>query len=374
MKIGENCRRICLSTNTSCNLRCRYCYELKKDSGSFSVERVYSILNSILSRKTKDGTRIKLHGGEPFLIFPKIKELCEKLWDSGFPEYFMIHMTTNGTLVQGDVQDWLYEHRNQIRLKLSLDGGETIHNLNRPDSFNHIDIDFFKRTWSDVNIKMTVSPWTLMDFHIAVIQLYELGFRNISSSFAEMVDWGEDCDFVFYNELKKLYQYCTTNNISHICNFFDVDFHRTCNSHTVYHPCTLDIKEAYDYESDKFYPCHFYFESTAGTQKSTELMSIDLSLEQNRVSGDCKLCKFISLCHTCYAANYLYRNATSQRDPIMCKLQKAQFLAVAEFEYSRILNLSSSEISIKDVKQLKAIKYLLPQLREIKENFQRCQI
>ena len=78
--------------------------------------------------KTEHGTKIKLHGGEPFLVFPKIKQLCETLWEKQFPEYYHFSVTTNGTLIHGDIKRWLYENRDKITLKLSLDGSRKSHN------------------------------------------------------------------------------------------------------------------------------------------------------------------------------------------------------------------------------------------------------
>lgn len=368
MSLGNNCRRLCISTNLSCNLNCRYCYEHKDNSAIMNVSEILNVLSPILAERTKDGTRIKLHGGEPFLEFETIRALCEGLWDKNFPEEFMIHMTTNGTLIHGDIQDWLLAHKNQICLKLSIDGDEETHNINRPGSFHKIDLDFFIRNWPDINIKMTVSPWTIQRFYTGVKTLHELGFTNISTSFAEMVDWDSpNIGQLFYLEMSKLANYYLENPSIERCSFFKIDIARVCDTTREYLPCTLGVKTAHDFQTGHNYPCHLYFESTAGKKKSEALMSIDLTDRNNRVSDDCSRCPFINLCHTCYAANFIYRGATNRRDMSICLLQKVQFLVLAEFEYSRIIRKSSSELNSSDFRCMEAIKTILPDLKSLKE-------
>ena len=52
------------------------------------VDEAFCIIDEQLNTKTELGTKIKLHGGEPFIVFPKIKQLCERLWSKDYPEYY----------------------------------------------------------------------------------------------------------------------------------------------------------------------------------------------------------------------------------------------------------------------------------------------
>ena len=68
----------------------------------------------------------------------------------------------NKTIHNGkEIQDWLYENRDKIVLKLSLDGNRKSHNLNRSNSFELIDTSFFVKTWSNVRVNMVITPATL---------------------------------------------------------------------------------------------------------------------------------------------------------------------------------------------------------------------
>ena len=157
-------RKIYISTNLNCNLNCVYCYEKDKINIEFDVDDTIFMLRQMLCIKTEHGTKIKFHGGEPFLSFQKIKVICERLWEEQFPEFYRFHITTNGTLIHGDIQDWLYKNRDKIILKLSLDGDKASNDINRPNSFDLIDIRFFVKTWPNIRVNMTITPETLSYF------------------------------------------------------------------------------------------------------------------------------------------------------------------------------------------------------------------
>ena len=109
-------RNITITTNVSCNLNCIYCYENKNSNHSFNVDNAKIRLSNLLSQRSGGGTTISFHGGEPFLVYDKIKELCEWLWDQHFPEPYRCFATTNGTLIHGDLQNWLYNNRKRFIL------------------------------------------------------------------------------------------------------------------------------------------------------------------------------------------------------------------------------------------------------------------
>lgn len=86
----EYSRRIYVSTNFSCNLNCVYCFEKNKNDIEFDVDEAVSILEKMLMEKTEHGTKIKLHGGEPFLVFPKIKNYVKLFGRNNFPNIIIL--------------------------------------------------------------------------------------------------------------------------------------------------------------------------------------------------------------------------------------------------------------------------------------------
>lgn len=359
-------RKVYISTNLNCNLNCIYCYEKEKKNLEFNVEETISILKEMLYTTTEHGTKIKLHGGEPFLSFSKIKYLCESLWKEDFPEFYRFHITTNGTLIHGEIQDWLYKNRDRIILKLSLDGNKHSHNINRPNSFGLIDIAFFVQTWPNIRVNMTVTPKTLPYVSENIKFMHSLGFKHIYSRFSLMTDWSQcNLEKEFYFQLLDLMKFYLDNPTITPCEFFSYDISWTLKERGYCSPCNVKKMQAYDFQSKKYYACHMCFPSVCGEKKSKELEKIEL--KENIELGEkcCSECPFINICKTCYAENYITRGSVSRRDTHLCNYQKIVFLTLFKYEYERILQFNKP--TPKDVKKMMAIKKWYDELCQIEE-------
>ena len=72
----------------------------------FSVAK--KIIDYEMSLDTdKQVVEFDLFGGEPFLEFELIKQIAEYLENGNFNKDWIIFTTTNGTLVHGEIQEWL---------------------------------------------------------------------------------------------------------------------------------------------------------------------------------------------------------------------------------------------------------------------------
>ena len=170
-------RSVFITANVACNLRCVYCYEKDKTSASsFDLERAKKLLSETLSTKTENGTLINIHGGEPLLSYLKIRELCEWAWNQSFPEKFHFFASTNGTFVHGEIQNWFKAHKEDFSLGLSLDGTRAMHNANRSNSFDLIDLDFFVKTWPEQGVKTTISPLTIETLAEGIIFMHKMQY------------------------------------------------------------------------------------------------------------------------------------------------------------------------------------------------------
>ena len=359
-------RKICLSTNSNCNLKCIYCYEKNKQHLEFDENEAFKVISSILKIKTKDGTKIKLHGGEPFLVFPKIKRLCENLWKQNFTEYYHFHITTNGTLVHGEVQNWLYENRNKITIKLSLDGQRYSNNINRPNSFDLIDIPFFLKTWPDLRVNMTITPQTVPYISNNIKFYAGIGIKKVISHFALMTDW-ENCHLEkeLYKQLQEVIVFYLDNPEFEPWYFFSYDIGQTLQKNRSFSPCSLGTTKAYDYQTKAFYPCHMCFPSLGGVKISEELGKIDFSRLNELEEEPCANCPFINICITCYAENYISRGSVSRRDMSLCYYNKLVYVALAKYEYARIIKMRNP--SKKDINKMLAIEALQDVIKSIED-------
>ena len=109
-----------------------------------------------------DSFEVQFMGGEPLLVFPMIKDVSEWLWKQHFCKPMkMLFAPTNGTLLSAEMKTWLLANRHRFCLGLSFDGDNLMQNINRSESFNLINIEFFAKTWPEQSVKMTVSPQTV---------------------------------------------------------------------------------------------------------------------------------------------------------------------------------------------------------------------
>ena len=134
--------QLILITTEMCNLRCRYCvysdfYAEKKtySSKSMSKETAFKAVDFFktiheekVRRGYKDEPKISFYGGEPLINFELIKEIVKYVEKIGFKnvEYLV---TTNGTLMDDEVIDFLAKHH--FLVGFSLDGDALNHNRNR---------------------------------------------------------------------------------------------------------------------------------------------------------------------------------------------------------------------------------------------------
>lgn len=337
---GKKRRYVYITTNIACNLRCIYCYEKNKESvESFDVAQAKETLTKVLSVKTKGGTIIEFHGGEPFLSYLKIRELCEWAWKQPFPEEYRFFATTNGTLIHGDIQNWIKRNRERFVLALSLDGTREMQNLNRSNSYDLIDAGFFATTWPGQGVKMTISQSSIHSLAAGVIHLHNLGFSDIAANLAEMVDWSDPKYLeAFRRELTKLTTYYLEHPSSTLCSLFDISFASVLSSdHPKWCGCGSDMAQAIDIDGSK-HPCHLFFPSVCGKEKSEKAQCIDFSNPSVYNSKACQDCPALNICRTCYGSNYIARGDIASRDMNMCAYNKARMAEVAKYKYMKIVN------------------------------------
>lgn len=137
-------KTIMLTITEYCNLNCIYCYEKNKTLRTMPLETAIKILNRELTIDDEyNDCEIQFFGGEPFAEFDLLRSICNYLWSKNWPKEYQCFATTNGTLVHGEIKEWLFQNRNRFTCSLSLDGNKSAHDINRCNSFDLIDYKFF---------------------------------------------------------------------------------------------------------------------------------------------------------------------------------------------------------------------------------------
>lgn len=353
MKYLPNHKKIMLILTENCNLRCRYCYELDKQKNTMNFETAKKILSESLSHmEGYDTAIIELHGGEPFLNFDLIKKIDAFVLENyKFPVLF--RTTTNGTLIHGEVQQWLRERKDRYEVMLSLDGKKQDHDLTRitadhKGSFDQIDLKFFADTWNDCPVSMTVSEDTIENLAANTIWIQEKGMECLNA-FQWATDWNFEKTYpVLKRELKKLVQYYTDNPDKHVCLLLNYQLQNFEQEITEEYRYCIDIDdpiECYD-AAGKYAPCHGFTEFTVGDPQIAEKyagMSVrDFVIEPQNL---CYGCRLIRLCRICFAANHMLTGDMQKQNKEICLFNQLCILAGVQVELNRSEEYESRKLS-----------------------------
>ncbi len=352
-------RVIMLILTDNCNLRCSYCYENGEIKKAMRFETARAVIDRTFAGMPEDAMgRIEFFGGEALLEFALLKRIYEYVKVQYSSCHIRFAFTTNGTLMHGNVRQWFWEHREDFACTLSLDGTEAMHNRNRrtkggEGSFNAIDVDFFRKTWPDCTAKMTVSPETLPDLAEGIMYLESLGFY-CKATFASGMDWKqEEYKEILMRELNKLTEYYSRNDI-HLCNMLDLDLRAIFNGpEAPFRYCEAGVgKQCYDMEG-RAYPCQGLASVSVGEERA--YLFEGECFENFCMSEDnpCRLCRWLRVCRTCYAANYLETGSVERNCENVCFLNRMAILASSAIQYRRIMK--KSERTPAEALTLKAV-------------------
>jgi uncharacterized protein len=336
-------KTVSLVITQNCNLDCVYCYEDHKSKKTMTFERAFSLVESYLSSASTefDECVIDIFGGEPFTNFPLIRQLCEAVWAQKWQKPYFFSTTTNGTMVHGEIKDWLFSNRHRFYASLSLDGTKEMHDLNRSNSFSKIDIPFFQNTWANPSVKMTISNESLPRLSEGVIFIHSLGFV-IHNNFAFKIDWSDHRNINVLNaELQKLVKYYLEHPNIQPCSLLDMKIEYQTNKRikwcgTGTHMVIYDV-DGMDY------PCSTFLPMSIGTEKAKLSRAMDFSIIENLTDPKCDECVISSSCPTCYGTNFAESGNITIKNDQICQLTKIRALAVSYLRTKRILENNNME-------------------------------
>lgn len=334
--------RICtLMVTHACNLRCIYCFE-KFKSHDPAKRMSFDVARTILEREIahfastypgEERFAVEFFGGEPLLNFPLVEQVY--VWMKGlslsFPYVFQI--TTNGTLLDEPIREWLTQRRDDFRIVLSVDGTEMMQEHNRGCGLGKIPIAFVRDTWPKSYFKMTLSRETLSHYADGIISLSENGYR-IASSLAEGVEWMPGDEAVYRAELEKVGRFYIEHPDLAPEHPFNYIYKEVLDENRpVQKNCGVGTSIAtYDIDG-KCYPCHLFLPIVHGREDCYEAIhGIDFSDDSRLVSLKCQICPLLRLCRTCYGYNYLLRGDIAARNLSGCRMQLVEAQVVSAFE------------------------------------------
>lgn len=362
-------KKAMLLITEECNLNCVYCYEHFKNHAKMDFATAKVILDEFYSNTLPgDTVLIEVFGGEAFTNFNLIKQIDDYVMNKYGDRTNLFETTTNGTLVHGEIQKWLYDRRDRYDISLSLDGTRDMHNKNRPflsgdGSYDKIDIDFFLNTWSDCQAKLTMSTLSMPNLAEGIMHLHELGFV-CDATLSTGVNWNfEDNYDVLARELGKLVDFYTENPKLKLCTMLNYDLRLVF--------ATLDrelrfcgageLTVCYDLKGNK-YPCQGFAPVSIG--KQAEIFK-DYDINKLTLTKDnpCVKCRFFFLCANCYSANFCITGCTHLVDINLCKAYRLCILASSHIQFNRLSQ--KEKFTDDDRLILKAISIIQSELSKV---------
>ena len=346
-------RHIQITLSEGCNLNCGYCYEKNKSQKVLDFELAKSIIISEFNSAIRAGCKAVLlyfHGGEICLHFERLKEICEWLWDNEWNIKYRCAATTNGTLIHGYIKDWFKVNAHRFELGLSLDGNREMHNINRSGSYDRIDKEFFKSTYPNLCIKMTVSPQTITSLSSGIIDIVSNGFK-LSANLAYGCNWSDETlKYTFAEEMKKLVVFFIEHpEYEPPLNLLQknlIPFGRCIYTKEKIRPikyCGAGSGMCcYDMEGNK-YPCQMFMPSS-----STKYFGKDtIALDDIIFDSDCKECTLISLCSTCIGFAFIEHGRLIKTPGEMCDYRKIEILCYSKLLFEMLKNKDDYNITRK---------------------------
>lgn len=346
IKEEQAVRVVTLMLTWKCNLNCTYCFEkFKRSDREMTFETAKTILTQEFNtfeqkNECKQGGYIKVDffGGEPLLRFDLIKQITEWYETLNLPFRVLLSVTSNGTLLDEDMQKWFVQHKENIRIVLSVDGTTEIQQTNRGKSATLAPIEFARSTWKDLHFKSTISRAALPTLSKDIISLLEMG-HTISPNLAVGEDWQDGDEIIYKRELEKLAEWHLAHPDVEPMRIFMQHFisllEPYCNKTPQKNCGTGSSMVTYDVDGIA-YPCHLFVPITHGRYKAKdELSKIDFCDDEYFQDENCVDCKIRRVCKTCYGFNYKDRGDVRKRDKRVCKMMlvEAQVISVFQIHY-----------------------------------------
>lgn len=330
-------KKICtLMLSYSCNLNCVYCFEKCKSNApnkQMNLALAKKIIKDEFRRVAEDASldslKLDLFGGEPFVRFDVLKDLCEWVWRQkvSFPVEILI--TTNGTLLTAQRQAWLRKNKERLSVCMSIDGDAEMQLRNRGTGDGLLPTAFVHECFPRQPFKMTLSRDSLKTFAKGYLHLVKQGYV-VDARPATEEDWYDDSPRTYQRELMKIAKFYLSHleqtpsrHLLKLFNSLDVKPARFCGAGT--------HMSAYDYDGREF-PCHMFTRIVNGDLNVDLYGMYDFERPILNEAPPCSGCKLLYLCPTCIGNNLQNRGDVTARDLRTCGMYLAETKVISRFQ------------------------------------------
>ncbi len=208
----EQIERICISVNTKCNLKCKYCYFFNSKNAieginELTSDEIFLILENIhfYTKQCNIRKDLKVNfvgSGEPLLSWKSIKQALTK-FKLFLNDKIKFYLVTNGTLISDIIADEMIDLG--VFPSVSLDGFKEIHDKYRISAKG---IGSFAQTMKGIevlrskNFTIAINTTVTKDIIMNIQEYFSfLVENNINKvTFDRMVDVNDNIQDVSYDE------------------------------------------------------------------------------------------------------------------------------------------------------------------------------
>lgn len=359
---SELAKNITFIVTKDCQLACKYCYLVGKNSHErMTWEVAKQAIDYILSRESEfqeESVVWDFIGGEPFLEIDLIDRICDYLkcemyrrshhWFNSYRFSF----STNGiNYHEAKVQRFIKKNLQHLSIGITIDGTELKHDLNRV--YKHTELGSYKDVvrniplwlsqFPDAGTKVTISSADIPYIKESVLHLYSLGIKevNINCVFEDV--WQEGDNKLFEDQLTELADAIIDMGLyrEHTCSFYQEFIGKPMDRvRDNQNWCGAGKMLAID-AAGNFYPCTRFAAYSLRSKPAWIIGNIHEGIDQNKLrpfltldrttqsTEECINCEVASGCAWCQGENYdaAQTHTVYQRSTAICKMHKARVRA-----------------------------------------------
>lgn len=370
----DSARNIIFIVTKDCQLACKYCYLVGKNSKErMSFEVAKQAIDYILEHEEdfrEDSVVWDFIGGEPFLEIDLIDRICDYLKTEMFRrnhhwfDSFRFSFSTNGINYHTEkVQNFIRKNHNHLSIGITIDGTPRKHDLNRiwktpemergimprPEeergSYDDVvrNIPLWLEQFPGAGTKVTISSADIPYIRESVLHLYSLGIHevNINCVFEDV--WKEGDDRLLEEQLMGLADDIIDGGFyeDYACSFFSENIGKPLDRKLQNQNwCGAGRMLAVD-AAGIFYPCTRFAQYSLREKKAWTIGNVRDGIDRNRLRPfltldrctqsvpECVDCEVASGCAWCQGENYDAAETPTvyQRATAICKMHKARVRA-----------------------------------------------
>lgn len=360
---GGMSKNITFIVTKDCQLACKYCYLVGKNSKErMTWDVAKRSVDYILAQENdmpEESVVWDFIGGEPFIEIELIDRICDyiktemyRLNHHWFNSYRFSFSTNGINYDQPKVQAFIKKNISHLSIGITIDGTEIKHDLNRvykgSDRGSYKDVVrniplWIKQFNNDVATKVTISSPDIPYISESVLHLYELGIHTVNINCVYENVWNEGDDKLFEQQLLKLADEIIEKGYykDYVCSFFSEDLGKPLDP-IKYNQnwCGAGMMLSVDAVGN-FYPCTRFAAYSLRTKKPIIIGNIYDGIDKNKLrpflvldrktqsSNECFNCEVAEGCAWCQGENYdtADTNTIFQRSTAICKMHKARVRA-----------------------------------------------